>query len=116
MYLNIKIKNFLHPGTPVGKSVNDMYGLLLFLQLDPYLVETWWKLAVYEPYCHGDNGPVLSVLKKILWRTCKKDVLDQIDIPAQTDQLHWLQFSPVEEHFYRRQHIDISRDIMTKLR
>ena len=93
-----------------------MYGLLLFLQLDPYLVESWWRLGVYEPYIQGDNGPILTVLKSILWRTCKKDVLDQIDIPAQTDQLHWLQFSPVEEHFYRRQHIDISRDIVAKLK
>ena len=40
----------------------------------------------------------------------------QIDIPAQSEELHWLQFSPVEEHFYRRQHIDISRDVITKLR
>ena len=59
---------------------------------------------------------MLGVLKDVLWRTCKKDVLDQIDIPEQKDELHWLQFSPVEEHFYRRQHIDISRDVMTKLR
>ena len=39
--------------------------------------------------------------RSILWRTCKTDVLDQIDIPPQTEELHWLQFSPVEEHFYR---------------
>ena len=96
-------------GTPVGKSLNDLYGLLLFLQVDPYLVETWWRLGVFQPYTAGDSGPMLGLLKDILWRTCKKDVLDQIDIPEQKEELHWLQFSPVEEHFYRRQHIDISR-------
>ena len=103
-------------GTPVGKSLNDLYGLLLFLQYDPYLVESWWKLGVFEPYCSGDKGPMLNVLRSILWRTCKRDVLDQIDIPDQKDEIHWLQFSPVEEHFYRRQHIDISRDVVAKLR
>ena len=103
-------------GTPVGKSLNDLYGLLLFLQYDPYLVESWWKLGVFEPYCSGDKGPMLNVLRSILWRTCKRDVLDQIDIPDQKNEIHWLQFSPVEEHFYRRQHIDISRDVVAKLR
>ena len=103
-------------GTPIGKSVNDLHGLLLFLQIDPYWVETWWKLSIYEPYCYGNMEPILSVLRSILWRTCKKDVLNQIDIPGQQDETHWLQFSPVEEHFYRRQHIDISRDVVGKLR
>lgn len=120
-------------GTPVGKSLNDLYGLLLFLQLDPYRVEAWWRLAVYTPYCLGDRGPMLEVitiirpchhyhhhyhqvLRALLWRTSKRDVLDQIDIPEQSDEVSWLQFSPVEEHFYRRQHIEISRDMVTKLR
>ena len=52
----------------------------------------------------------------MLWRTSKRDVLDQIDIPEQSDEVSWLQFSPVEEHFYRRQHIEISRDVVAKLR
>ena len=49
-------------GTPVGKSLNDLYGLLLFLELDPYRVEAWWRLAVYTPYCLGDRGPMLEVI------------------------------------------------------
>ena len=53
-------------GTPVGKSLNDLYGLLLFLQLDPYRVETWWRLAVYTPYCLGDRGPMLEVSNIII--------------------------------------------------
>jgi len=103
-------------GTPIGKSVNDLHGLLLFLQIDPFWVETWWKLSIYEPYCYGNIEPILKVLRNILWRTCKKDVLNQIDIPGQKEEVHWLQFSPVEEHFYRRQHIDISRDVISRLR
>ena len=103
-------------GTPVGKSLNDLFGLLLFLQLDPYCVEAWWRLGVYRPYCLGDRGPMLEVLRGLLWRTSKRDVLDQIEIPGQSDEVSWLQFSPVEEHFYRRQHIEISRDVVAKLR
>ena len=53
-------------GTPVGKSLNDLYGLLLFLQLDPYKVEAWWRLAVYTPYCLGDRGPMLEVITIVI--------------------------------------------------
>ena len=103
-------------GTPVGKSVNDLHGLLVFLQIDPYWAERWWKLCIFEPFNKGITKPLLDLLCKVLWRTCKRDVLDQIDIPDQKEETHWLGFSPVEEHYYRQQHIDVSRDMMTSLR
>ncbi len=31
-------------------------------------------------------------------------VEDQVRIPAQEQRVHWLRFSPIEEHFYRQQH------------
>ena len=62
-------------GTPIGKSVNDLHGLLLFLQIDPYWVETWWRLSIYEPFCYGNMEPILNVLRSILWRTCKNTEL-----------------------------------------
>jgi E3 ubiquitin-protein ligase SHPRH len=51
-----------------------------------------------------------------MWRTVKKDVLDQINIPKQAEEIHWLSFSPVEEHFYRRQHIDSSKEAVTRIK
>lgn len=33
----------------------------------------------------------------------------QIDIPGQSEQIHWLNFSPVEEHFYRRQYKECAK-------
>jgi hypothetical protein len=40
----------------------------------------------------------------------------QINIPKQTEEVHWLSFSPVEEHFYRRTFIDCSREMSEKIR
>ena len=60
--------------------------------------------------------PLEKLLCQILWRTCKKDVLNQIDIPGQSEESHWLSFSPVEEHFYRRQHIEVTKDMLANLR
>ena len=32
----------------------------------------------------------------------------QIQLPGQTEQVKWLTFTPVEQHFYNRQHEDCS--------
>ena len=58
-------------GTPVGKSVNDLHGLLVFLQIDPYWAERWWRLCIFEPFTKGITKPLLDLLCKVLWRTCK---------------------------------------------
>ncbi|CAH1233506.1 SHPRH [Branchiostoma lanceolatum] len=96
-------------GTPIQRNLEDMYGLLLFLGVDPYWVKHWWERLLYQPYCHGNPRPMYDVIAKVMWRTAKKDVLDQINLPQQTEEVHWLKFSPVEEHFYRRKHEDCSR-------
>ncbi|TRY78378.1 hypothetical protein TCAL_01692 [Tigriopus californicus] len=102
-------------GTPIEKSLNDVQGLLLFLQYDPYSLQRWWRECLYLPFGHGLRKPLMQVLCEVLWRTAKKDVLDQINIPSQTQEIHWLSFSPIEEHFYRRQHIESSRDAVAKI-
>ncbi|XP_078699866.1 LOW QUALITY PROTEIN: E3 ubiquitin-protein ligase SHPRH-like [Branchiostoma floridae x Branchiostoma belcheri] len=96
-------------GTPIQRNLEDLYGLLLFLGVDPYWVKHWWERLLYQPYCHGNPRPMYEVISKVMWRTAKKDVLDQINLPGQTEEVHWLKFSPVEEHFYRRKHEDCSR-------
>ncbi|OWF36325.1 E3 ubiquitin-protein ligase SHPRH [Mizuhopecten yessoensis] len=93
-------------GTPIQKSVSDVYGLLLFLGLDPYWVKHWWTTLLYDPFCHADPQPFHNVISSVLWRNAKKDVIDQINIPDQSQHVHWLTFSPVEDHFYRRQYSD----------
>jgi len=115
-YLILTHINSFAIGTPIGKSLNDLYGLFMFLNLDPYNLEYWWKKCLYNPYIRGKTRDLEKVLSKIMWRTAKKDVLDQINIPKQTEEIHWLSFSPVEEHFYRRQHIDSSKEAVAKIK
>lgn len=38
--------------------------------------------------------------------------VQQINIPKQTEHVHWLTFSPVEDHFYRRQYTISIQDSM----
>ncbi|KAL7873133.1 hypothetical protein AOLI_G00122040 [Acnodon oligacanthus] len=103
-------------GTPVQRGLEDLYGLVLFLGVDPYWVKYWWDQLLYRPYRRGNTGPLYSVIGLLLWRSAKKDVIDQIQIPPQTEEIHWLHFSPVEGHFYHRQHEVCSQDALVKLR
>ncbi|KAJ8399429.1 hypothetical protein AAFF_G00411410 [Aldrovandia affinis] len=103
-------------GTPVQRGLEDLYGLILFLGVDPYWVKYWWDQLLYRPYRRRNAQPLYNLIGQLLWRSAKKDVIDQIQIPPQTEEVHWLNFSPVEGHFYHRQHEVCSQDALLKLR
>lgn len=65
-------------GTPIQKSIEDLYGLLLFLGVEPVWVKHWWNKLLYEPYCYGNKQPLIEKVGQVLWRTCKKDVIEQV--------------------------------------
>ncbi|KAL0623574.1 E3 ubiquitin-protein ligase SHPRH, partial [Plecturocebus cupreus] len=103
-------------GTPVQRGLEDLFGLVVFLGIEPYCVKHWWVRLLYRPYCKQNPQHLYSFIAKILWRSAKKDVIDQIQIPPQTEEIHWLHFSPVERHFYHRQHEVCCQDAVVKLR
>uniref|UniRef100_A0A8C5L3Q3 E3 ubiquitin-protein ligase SHPRH n=1 Tax=Jaculus jaculus TaxID=51337 RepID=A0A8C5L3Q3_JACJA len=103
-------------GTPVQRGLEDLFGLVVFLGIEPYCVRHWWVRLLYHPYCRKNPQLLYSFIAKILWRSAKKDVIDQIQIPPQTEEIHWLHFSPVERHFYHRQHEVCCQDAVAKLR
>ncbi|XP_038077959.1 E3 ubiquitin-protein ligase SHPRH-like isoform X2 [Patiria miniata] len=99
-------------GTPIQRDLDNLYGLFLFLGVEPYWVKSWWDNILYKPYLHGNQEPMEKALAEVLWRSAKKDVIHQINIPAQTEQTHWLQFSPIETHFYKRKQEHCSKDLL----
>jgi len=102
-------------GTPIQRDLADIYGLLLFLGVDPYCNQIWWKTLLYEPYRQGKTQHLCNLLAKILWRSTKKDVIHELQLPDQDERVKWLTFSPVEQHFYRRQHEECARFAMRLL-
>ncbi|EMP39096.1 E3 ubiquitin-protein ligase SHPRH [Chelonia mydas] len=64
-------------GTPVQRGLEDLYGLVLFLGVDPYWVKHWWDQLLYRPYCRKNPQPLYSLIANIMWRSAKKDVIDQ---------------------------------------
>ncbi|XP_060526176.1 E3 ubiquitin-protein ligase SHPRH isoform X2 [Cylas formicarius] len=91
-------------GTPISKNLSDLYGLVDYLQMAPYNDHDAWRYALYDPYLNGDKDAMYDFLGKVLWRTSKRSVWDQMNIPHQTYELHALEFSAVEKFFYNSEH------------
>ncbi|XP_072178212.1 E3 ubiquitin-protein ligase SHPRH-like [Diadema setosum] len=114
MALKLSAKNrWCVTGTPIQKSLDDLYGLFLFLGVEPFWVKHWWDKLLSAPYSRGNREPLQKALCKIFWRTAKRDVLEQIAIPPQKEIIHWLNFSAVESHFYKRKHEECSTNFTT---
>lgn len=57
--------------------------------------------------------------KKIMWRSLKVHVADELELPPQEECLSWLTLSPIEEHFYQRQHetcVSYAREVIDSLK
>lgn len=37
-------------GTPIQRRLDDLFGLLRFLQVDPFDVYRWWADVIRDPY------------------------------------------------------------------
>lgn len=94
-------------GTPIQRKLDDLYGLLRFLKASPYDVLRWWVDVIRDPYERGDSGAVEythNLFKQIMWRSSKSHVAEELLLPPQEECLSWLYLTPIEEHFYQRQH------------
>jgi len=98
-------------GTPVLKDLTDLYGLVVFLGVDPYSQLFWFNRLVWYPFTLGREGPMVSLFSKLMWRNSKADVADELQLPSQTEEIHWLYFSAVEAYFYRRQQQTCTSDL-----
>ena len=56
----------------------DLYGLLFFLRVEPYVAEIWWKSLLWKPFAEGNWTPMLRTCSKLLWRNSKLDVAEEV--------------------------------------
>jgi len=85
-------------GTPIQRrGLEDLHGLIAFLQLEPFNKKHVWRQCIQLPYERGEmKERIHAFLRTIMWRTSKSDVLDQTAIPPLYEKTRFLRFSPVE--------------------
>uniref|UniRef100_A0A2S2R190 E3 ubiquitin-protein ligase n=1 Tax=Sipha flava TaxID=143950 RepID=A0A2S2R190_9HEMI len=88
-------------GTPIQKSLNDLYGILKFLDVSPYC-----NRNQFQKLMNGETNLMYDWFSKLIWRTLIEDVNSELNIPKLTKEQHWLTFSHIEKHFYLSQHVD----------
>lgn len=98
-------------GTPIQKSIDDLYGLIAFLGCSPYDEREKW-IELMNEFSHNANiKPIVSVLQKIMWRTCKsKEIMEQVNIPEQTEIVHHIHMSDLENYYYNKEHAKCSQN------
>lgn len=99
-------------GTPISRGLEDLYGLMRFLQVRPLNHRFWWNKIIQFPLEQSKDTQALASLLRvfkpseggIMWRSSKGDVSHEINIPEQKIISTPLNFSQIERHFYERQH------------
>lgn len=98
-------------GTPISRGLEDLQGLAAFLRLNPWSDRQWWGTALQRPTEAGDPvafSRLLRVLRPalggIMWRSAKRDVVNELQLPLQSCSVTHLALSAVERHWYTRQH------------
>ena len=92
-------------GTPIHRgNLNDLYGLLLFLRLEPFWDKGWFQKC-FNPAIRNTHERIKCLLHNVFWRSTKSSELvrKQMGIPEQIEKKIILNFSSIEKHFYNRQ-------------
>lgn len=51
-----------YAGTPLSRGLEDLYGLLFFLKVEPYSHRFWWSRVMQGPYEAGSHAGLLPEL------------------------------------------------------
>jgi E3 ubiquitin-protein ligase SHPRH len=92
-----RVNSWAITGTPVKDSVQDLFGLLIFLRYEPFCSHPQFRQALIS----GKKKPFQTLFGSIALRHTKALVRDQLRLPPQKRYVISIPFTPVEEQLYQ---------------
>lgn len=110
-------------GTPIQNTLDDIYSLIAFLELDPWADYTWWNRMVARHINKNVNTAiniVRKLLKPLMLRRTKNTVsLDGkklIDLPSLKIETMYITMSADEREIYEQMYVTTRSTVITMLR
>lgn len=102
-------------GTPMRRSVNDLFYLINWFGIEPFNDQNFWDNCMPLPFSNGNKTPLLSLFSQIFWRNSKDEVAAELSIPEQRIEYHTINFAPVEQNLYMREHAAVLETFMEQI-
>ena len=100
-------------GTPIRRSADDFFGLLAFIQEEPYCRRPLWDVELYDDFFSGRPEPLVDAISSgCFWRTPKNAINEEeLAIPEPIYIEKRLELSAIERDYYQAR----ARDFAQKL-
>jgi len=98
----------INSGTPIQNKIDDLYGLIKFLNLEPFNKKSVWVNYISKPMKSYDNIGITSLqtlMKSIAIRRTKDSKFNGkklIELPPKSNEYVTLQLSPEARDVYSR--------------
>lgn len=88
-------------GTPIETSLEDLCGLISFINYVPYNDTLLWRRFTNDSSYHEE---LVSILQPIMRRTCKSEsIMNEMSVPKQVQEVHYVELSGLNRFHYNQE-------------